>query len=153
MQLQQIIFYIFATICLSARGCRLNIEPRTLTTTSSSEGQFSAACSCIGAAEDSYYYTWYRHGQLLMTTDKVRLELNRSHRIIFRGIDVTDEGDYVCVATLRDTSISSNSTLTVYCKFTFLFIIYLRICHNETQDKTSDIIRRTYLVIYLDGCI
>ena len=124
MQLQLIIMYILATICLSARGCRLNIEPRTLTTTSTSEGQFSAACSCIGAAEDSYYYTWYRHGKLLMTTDRVRLELNRSDRIIFRGIDVTDEGEYVCVATSRDNSVSSNSTLTVYCKFSANIILF-----------------------------
>ena len=123
MQSQLILMYIFATICLSARGCRLNIEPKTLTTTSSSEGQFSAACSCIGAAEDSYHYTWYRHGKLLTTTDRVRLELNRSDRIIFRGIDVTDEGEYVCVATSRDTSISSNSTLTVFCKFSGNIII------------------------------
>ena len=90
-------------------------------------GSSQLPAPAFGAAEDSYYYTWYRHGKLLMTTDRVRLELNRSDRIIFRGIDVTDEGEYVCVATSRDNSVSSNSTLTVYCKFSannILFTIF-----------------------------
>ncbi|KAI6646380.1 Immunoglobulin superfamily member 10 [Oopsacas minuta] len=111
MQMQIVLLFI---LYCSARACQLNIEPNSLRTTSTSKGQFSGFCSCIGAAEDSYQFTWYRHGHLLVNTDRVRLELNRSNRILFQRILVEDEGEYVCVATARDSSISINTTLFVY---------------------------------------
>ena len=109
--------FLYATLLLcSTSACQLVIEPNYLSTPANFEDKASAVCSCSDNQDANYKFTWYRHGHLLVNTDRVELEVTSPDRIFFRRILVEDEGEYICVATNTDNSLSLNSSLMVYGK-------------------------------------
>ena len=92
LSLRYLTAFLYATLLLcSISACQLIIEPNYLSTPANFEDKASAVCSCSDNSDVNYKFTWYRHGHLLVNTDRVELEATSPDRIFFRRILVEDK--------------------------------------------------------------
>ena len=79
--------------------------------------------TCNTTGNSAPTFNWTKDGSVLTTGSRISLSSDRK-RLTITNVTREDSGQYVCEATVNETTIQSKSaTLNVKCKITYIIII------------------------------